>query len=222
MPESKRKDFSHYIVNQIENCGLKLLNQNDIRSRGNFNQYQINYESSYSIPSLKPHLIVETEVSIQSFPSAFQEADCILYQYLKGQNRDDIVTECRLEPFLVKTQSLERTYIDKIFAICDYYLASNLKEHSRHIYDLHKIHPLVQYSETFINLINEVRAIRSENKMCLSAQPGRNVTEVIHMIIEEDIYKKDYNDITRDLLFENVKYEEVIGTLNTIMNAGIF
>jgi hypothetical protein len=222
MSESKRRDFSHYIVSQIENCGFKLLNQNDIRSRGVFNQYQINYESSYSIPSLKPHLIVETEVSIQSFPSAFQEADCILYQYLKGQNRDNIVTEYRLEPFLVKTQSLERTYIDKVFAICDYYLASNLQEHSRHIYDLHKIHPLVQYDETFIHLINEVRAIRSEKKMCQSAQPGINVTEVIQMIIEKQIYKKDYNDITRDLLFENVTYQDTMTTLKTIMKAGIF
>ena len=58
--------------------------------------------------------------------------------------------------------------------------------------------------------------------MCLSAQPGINVTEVIQMIIEKQIYKNDYNDITRDLLFENVTYQDAMTTLKTIMKAGIF
>jgi len=222
MSDLKRKNFSNHVVQTIKNCGFKLLDQSAIKSRRNFNQYLIGYNYIYSIEALKPHLIVETEVSIHSFPSELQDADCILYQYLIGQNLNDIISEHQLEPFLVRTQSLERTYIDKVFAICDYYLTSNLQEHSRHIYDLHKIHPLVQYDETFIHLINEVRAIRSENKMCLSAQPGINVTEVIQMIIEKQIYKKDYNDITRDLLFENVTYQDTMTTLKTIMKAGIF
>jgi len=58
--------------------------------------------------------------------------------------------------------------------------------------------------------------------MCLSAQPGINVSEVIQMIIEKQIYKNDYNDITRDLLFENVTYQDTMTTLKTIMKAGIF
>lgn len=222
MTEVKRRDFSHYVVQKIKNCEFELLNQNDIKSRRNFNQYVIGYDSAYSIPSLKPHLIVETEVSVYSFPSELRDADCLLSQYLISQNRNDLISEYQLEPFSVKTQSLERTYIDKVFAICDYYLTSSWQGHSRHLYDLHKIHPLIRIDDTFINLINEVRVIRSDNKMCPSAQPEINVTEVIETIIKSDIYKKDYNDITRDLLFEHVKYQEVIKTLKAIMNTGIF
>lgn len=222
MSESNRRNLSHYVVQKIKNCGFELLNQNDIKSRRNFNQYLVGYDSVHSIPSLKPHLIVETEVSVHSFPSELLDADCILYQYLKSRNRNDLISEYRLEPFLVKTQSLERTYIDKVFAICDYYLTSNLQGHSRHLYDLHKIHPLIQIDDAFIDLINEVRVLRSDNKMCPSAQQGINVSEVIQAIIKNDIYKKDYNEITRDLLFENVKYQDVMNTLREIMNAGIF
>lgn len=222
MSEAKRRDFSHYVVQKIENCAFELLNQNDIKSRRNFNQYVISYDSAYSIPSLKPHLIVETEISIYSFPSVLRDADCLLSQYLISQNRSDLISEYQLESFLVKTQSLERTYIDKIFAICDYYLTSSWQGHSRHLYDLHKIHPLIRIDDTLINLINEVRVIRSDNKMCPSAQPGINITEVLETIIKSDIYKKDYSDITRDLLFEHVKYQEVINTLKAIINTGIF
>lgn len=222
MSETRRRNFSHYVVQKIEFSGFELLNPNDIKSRRNFNQYLIGYDSVHSIPSLKSHLIVETEVSTHSFPSKAQDADCILYQYLKSQNRNDIISEYLLEPFLVKTQSLERTYIDKVFAICDYYLTSNWQGHSRHIYDLHKIHPSIQMDDNLINLIIEVRMMRSESKICPSAQSGINVSEIIEAIINNDIYKKDYNEITQDLLFEKVKYQEVMSTLKAIMNANIF
>ena len=87
---------------------------------------------------------------------------------------------------------------------------------------LHKIHPLIQYDDAFINLINEVRTIRSYNKMCQSAQPGINISEVLHAIIKNSIYKKDYYEITHDLLFEKVSYPEVMNTLKAMMNTGIF
>lgn len=222
MSEAKRRDFSRYVIQNIENCGLELLNQNDIKSRRNFNQYLIGYDSVYSIPALKPHLIVETEVSVHSFPSEFLEADCLLSQYLKSQTRNDLISEYQLEPFLVKTQSLERTYIDKVFAICDYHLTSDYYGHSRHLYDLHKIHPLIRFDGSFTDLINEVRAIRSNNKMCLSAQPEINVSDVLRIIITKDTYKNDYNEITRDLLFEDVNYQEVKNTLRIILDSGVF
>ena len=222
MSETKRRDFSHYVIQKIKNCGFELLNQDDIKSRRNFNQYLIGYDSGYSIPSLRPHLIVETEVSVYSFPSVLQDADCILYHFLKSENRNDLISEYKLEPFLVKTQSLERTYIDKVFAICDYYLSASWQGHSRHLYDLHKIHPLIKTDDNLIDLIKEVRIIRSGNKMCQSAQPGINVSEVINTVIKNDIYKKDYFEITRDLLFENVSYHEAMNTLKAIMDTGIF
>lgn len=76
--------------------------------------------------------------------------------------------------------------------------------------------------DSFINLIKDVRIIRSDNKMCLSAQPRINVSRVLETIINNDVYKKDYNGITRDLLFEIVTYEEALATLKVIMNTGIF
>ena len=58
--------------------------------------------------------------------------------------------------------------------------------------------------------------------MCLSAQHGANVSQIIQNIIENDTYKRDYNEITKDLLYEDIGYEEVLGTLIEITNSGIF
>lgn len=44
-----------------------------------------------------------------------------------------------MQPFNIHTQTLVRTLIDKVFAICDYALSDNITGHSRHIYDLYKL-----------------------------------------------------------------------------------
>ncbi len=49
MSEAKRRNLSHYMVQTIKNCGFELLNQKDIKSRRNYNQYLIGYDSVNSI-----------------------------------------------------------------------------------------------------------------------------------------------------------------------------
>lgn len=220
--EGKRRDLSHYIINTIARCGFELLNSEEIKSRRNYNQYRIGFDSEHSIISLKPHLIIETKVSIYSFPTVTMEADCLLYQYLMNQQLNDLIAEYGLEPFPIRTQSLERTYIDKIFAICDYYLTSNFQSHSRHLYDLYKIRPFINFDNDFISLVNEVRTIRSQNKMCPSSKQDVNVSEVLRLIIMNNIYMRDYIEITQDLLFEDVSYQDVLEALNVVAELGIF
>jgi len=39
----------------------------------------------------------------------------------------------RLDPFEMKVQGLDRTLVDKVFAICDYYMQDRVKKHSWHV-----------------------------------------------------------------------------------------
>ncbi|MDF2592396.1 MAG: hypothetical protein K0S75_1862 [Clostridia bacterium] len=222
LTEGMRKKFNQIIIEVIEKCGMELGNREEIRSRREFNKFVINYDSEYAIQSLKPHLIVETAISIRSFPTELLDADCYIYQFLKKRKLEDMITQYRLEPFKVKVQTLERTFVDKVFAVCDYYLSGNLKEHSRHLYDLYKLYPKVKKDENLTNLIEEVREVRSRNKMCLSAQDGCSVNSILSEIVEKDFYKKDYEEITSDLLFEDVNYNQVIDNLQQIINMEIF
>lgn len=222
MTQSERKKFTETVIDVIENSGLVLNNREEIRSRREFNKYLINYDSEYAIESLKPHLIVETAISIQSFPTEDLDADCYIYQFLKKRGDEDLIKQYQLEPFKVKVQTLERTFVDKVFAICDYYMNGNIKEHSRHLYDLYRLYPKVKQDGSLLNLIKEVRKVRSENKMCLSAQDGCSVNSILEEIIKTDFYKKDYEEITRDLLFEDVSYNLVVENLNNIIGMNMF
>ena len=81
---------------------------------------------------------------------------------------------------------------------------------------------MVKIDDNFQQLVTDVRVIRSKNKMCLSAQPDCIVTNILQTIITDDIYKQDYSEITRNLLFEEISYQQVKETLNKIINLDIF
>ena len=111
---------------------------------------------------------------------------------------------------------IDRTLIDKVFAICDYYLQGKVQKHSRHIYDIYKLLPLVPLDDTFQVLFEEVRTVRAKSNICLSAQPVINIPNTLEKIIEEKVYKRDYEELTVQLLEEQIPYEEAVTALKRI------
>ena len=53
----------------------------------------------------------------------------------------EFIEKFSLSDFKMKTQCIERTFIDKVFALCDYFLQNKIPSHSRHIYDIYKLLP---------------------------------------------------------------------------------
>lgn len=58
--------------------------------------------------------------------------------------------------------------------------------------------------------------------ICPSAQDGANVPMILHEIIENETYKKDYEVITSYFQNHPVPYETVITALKTIADSDIF
>jgi len=222
MTEGKRKKFSQWIETMGEEIGLELRNPQEIYSRRNFNRYKFGYNSNYSLEALKQILIVEVTVAIESFPTETRKADSYIYQFLNKVGLREIIKEYSMEPFKVTVQSKERTFVDKVFAICDYYMLGNTKEHSRHLYDLYKLFPVIEQNSSFSMLVSKVGHIRKANKMCPSAQDDCVVAEILQEIIEKDIYKSDYKDITEYLLFDKVSYSTVLENLEKIATMNIW
>ena len=136
---------------------------------------------------------------------------------MKLRGYDKIIAECNLAPFKIRVQSLERTFIDKLFAIADYYLVNEKSEHSRHLYDLYKIKNNIIFDNDFYELFNDVKNERKTHEKCLSAMDNISLAEVLKKIVEKDYYKSDYEDITCNLLFEIVDYKTVKDSLTDII-----
>jgi hypothetical protein len=181
------------------------------------------YPSIYdNSPFLKQELVLETYVALLPFPTVTRMVDNYLYRFLKQIDRLDITEQYDLMPFPITTQTMERTLVDKVFAICDYYLDGKTEKHSRHLYDIHKIYTNMEIPEDFGSLIASVRSLRSELAVCPSAKDGMEINQVLQEIVDMDAYKNDYEEITSGLLFAPLKYDEVITSIAKIINLHLF
>ena len=222
LTEGQRKRLKKDIVSIIDEYGFDFVNPEQVRSRRDFNRYVIDYHPTSPHVSLKQNLIVETSVYIKAFPTDVLEVSSYVTDFLISNGNEAEIKKYGLEPFKMKVLSLERTFIDKLFALGDYYLDGNVEAHSRHIYDLHKLYPKITFNDTFRALVTEVREVRRPHVTCHSAQEGVNLNELLQKIISEDYYKSDYNNITQSLLFEPTTYADAIKTLQKIISDGYF
>lgn len=138
-----------------------------------------------------------------------------------GEAPEELENFC-LEPFEMKVQGLDRTLADKVFAICDYYMQNRVKKHSRHIYDIYKLLQIVPQTKEFKVLVEEVRGVRAMTNICPSAQPDVNVPEMLNFLIENEVYKEDYENITVRILEEDVTYDVAIEAVKKIAASGMF
>lgn len=215
--EGKRKNLKNNIIAAINKYDFELANPDEIRSRREFNKYVVNYPSEFIQSGLKNHLQIETMIKIKAYPNEEMEAASLIYDYLSAEGFDDMIKEYELEPFVLKVQSAERTFIDKIFALADYYLSGRTTEHSRHIYDIYKLMDMVELNQEFLDLFERVRLERKPHQsICLSAQDDVDIKDVLNEIIDIAAYKNDYNDITTLLIFEKLEYEKAITALKKV------
>ena len=220
--EAQRRKLKESIMDAIDDMGFVLDNPEDILSRREFNRYMVTYPSVFDSSSINQKLIIETGVFMGVYPTEEKMVGNYIYDYLEKNALLDKIDSMDAKPFPIKVQSPERTFVDKVFALGDYYLAGTVEAHSRHIYDLYKLLDIVTIDNELEKLIREVRAERKGHKTCLSAQDDINVSELLRDIAETDVFKTDYDNITYYLLFKKVPYEEAKSVLLTIAEKKIF
>ena len=220
--EGQRKKLKENIVSIIDEFGFTLDNADNVRSRRNYNRYIVDYPTVFSSNFLKEHLIIETAVYIKAYPCERLQATSIIYDYLKQNGYEDLIQKYGLEPFELNVQTASRTLIDKLYALGDYYLSDAVQEHSRHIYDIYKLSNIVTLDANMKQLVSEVFDERKPHEQCHSAKDGIAMNALLQEIIDKDIYKKDYEDITAKMLFEDVPYATAIKTLQKIVDYRLF
>ena len=220
--QGKRKNLKYTIIEICNTLGLNLLNESETRSRRDYNCYKIDYSASHSLPGLNPQLLVETVFIVKAFPDEIKQASSMIYDYLKAIGNEDAITQYQLQPFDIRVQTLNRTFVDKVFAICDYMLDSKTERQSRHIYDLSRLLTLVDLDDSLKTLIKEVREERKSGTKCYSAQDGVSITLLLQKMIDTEFFKKDYEDSTVKLLSKPVSYEEASAALKTIIESRVF
>lgn len=222
--DSQKKNVKKVIKDIAEELGIVIPNISETRSRRSYNRYLLAYETVTGKlnEEIQPAVILETSYAETSFPNVLIPVHSYIGTVLRTEAPEAIET-FGLQPFEMKVQGIDRTMIDKVFAICDYQMAGDVRRHSRHIYDIYKLLPLVSMDENFRELVRKVRLLRAKNvNICHSAQPGVDVPKILKGLVEKGVYKADYERVTKRILKERIDYDEVIGAIRIIIESKLF
>ena len=223
--ESRRKKLKNVVLKGIsEELGMPVANWEETQSDRDYNAYLFSYESAFGLQDdrLPQYVKLETALGSYSFPTQTVEIRNYIGDYLEGRGRVDLAERFSLDRFSMNLQTLERTYIDKVFALCDYYLQGKSKRYSRHLYDIYKLTPLIEFNDGFAALIQEVREHRSKMRICPSADEAVDVPSVILEFCDNSFYREDYQAITDYFTKDAVSYDDVIGQMRMLATSNLF
>lgn len=212
--EARRKKLKYNIIKPIaDDLELNIRNFNSVESDKNLNHYDFYYESVVGDRVLNaiPHYVkLETSLMSYAFPTEKRNLENYIFKAL-GKTENELIAAYDLGTFQMRVQSLNRTLIDKIFAVCDYYLQGKAHRNARHLYDIYKLSKYVRIDKDFLELVGEVRNHRIEmgTNIASSAPLEVNIPELVEKICDDDFYKIDYKETTLKLISDNLSYDEV-------------
>ena len=204
--ESEKRKTKSTILGIAEELGLALRNPDKIHSRHSYNQYDFEYDSLFSDT---PRMLVETSFYLPAYPVEIHPVYSFVGRFCEKRS---ISFPIPFDAAVVdmQVQSIKRTFIDKVFAVCDYRLHDMQDRDSRHLYDIAKLLPNIELNDELDALIDKVREERMQSKNNPSAQLEHNIPEMLCEIIRSRFYERDYNELTRKLLYEQMSYDEAI------------
>jgi len=205
--QSERKASKALIIHIADSLGLVLANPDDIQSRYDYNRYVFRYESLFY--PFQMEIIVETSYYQIVYPVQKHTIHSFVGKFCEDNNID-LPIPFPEQSFDMNVQSLERTFIDKVFAVCDYRIQNMQERDSRHLYDICKLLPQVKLDEHLSKLIDDVRDDRMHSKNNPSAQLEYNIPDMLNEIIVSHFFESDYRDVTMKLLYENINYNYAI------------
>ena len=203
----ERVKSKELIIGIAENLGLVLSNPEEIKSRYDYNKYVFKYDSLFSVIPLE--IIIETSYYQSVYPVDKHVVGSFVGRFCLDRN---IILPVPFEAaeVMMNVQSIERTFVDKVFAVCDYKIQNMQDRDSRHLYDICKLLQEVELNEELDKLIDMVRDDRMQSKNNPSAQLEYIIPDMLKEIIRSRFYEPDYKNVTQKLLYEDISYDYAI------------
>lgn len=212
--EARRKKLKYNILKPIaDELSLDIRNFNMIESDKNLNHYDFYYESVVNdriANAIPPYVKLETSLMSYAFPTEERELSNYILDVL-GTDEQELIMTCDLTPFSMRVQSLNRTLIDKIFAVCDYYMQGKNNRNARHLYDIYKLSEQIEIDDSFLELVSEVRNHRVGlgPQIAPAAPLDVDILSLAEALCDQDFYKEDYEETTVKLISDSLSYDVV-------------
>lgn len=218
---SKSIFANHKVIEVCDKLGFKIVNRNKVEhhSHASFNRYIVEYPVTFSQGVAKPYIQIELVFFQKAYPSERMEVKSLINKYTQSSTFKE---KYEIKTFSMSVQKLERTFVDKVFAICDYFERKETRRNSRHIYDLYKIYDKLKIDDKLKALIGDVRKDRKKSKRAVSAKDGYDINRALLNIKKSNFYKEDFETITKEMLFKKIEYNEIITVIDQIIDSNLF
>lgn len=205
--ESERKASKELVIQIAESLGMTLGNPDKIRSRYDYNKYVFKYMSLFV--SMPVEIIIETSYYQTAYPVEKHEVGSFVGRFCEERGID-LPIPFKAAKVYMNVQSIRRTFVDKVFAICDYRIQNMQDRDSRHLYDICKLAAQLKMDEEMDALVDKVREDRMLSPNNPSAQLEYIIPEMLKEIIESKFYESDYKNVTQKLLYEDIDYDYAV------------
>lgn len=205
--DGEKKRSKSCIMQIAEELGMTLDNPEEIKSRHDYNKYVFKYASLFADHPME--IIVETSYYQNVYPVEKHSVGSFVGKFC-ASNGITLPIPFEAANVTIAVQSVERTFIDKVFAVCDYRIQNMQDRDSRHLYDICKLLSSVTMNADLDSLIDDVRDDRMKSKNNPAAQLQYNMPDMLKEIIESRFYESDYKNVTQKLLYEDVGYDYAI------------
>ena len=115
--ESEKKSSKIAILKTGKMLGMNINNPGKIKSRYDYNMYVFEYDSLFT--DIPMEIIIETSYYQTSYPVNKQQIKSFVGEFCE-QNAINLPIQFDAKNIYMNVQSIERTFIDKVFAVCDY------------------------------------------------------------------------------------------------------
>lgn len=221
---NERKKLKQAILEVIKMLNMTLLNESEIHSGRDHNEYHISFNKTFDSDwAMVAHIVVETIVVYRPYPCVNLNVSNYVTKYLTKLGEEILIAKFALQPFAMVVQSVERTFIDKLFAICDYHLEGKYNRYSRHIYDIHMIWSSKKLNMTLMRsiVIDVIKDRQRYGNRNLSCQPGAKPNEILKEIVSHNVYESDYKEVTTKFIYKLVDYSVAIRSIAQIVDLSI-
>lgn len=212
--DSHRQKFVRSVYKSLIDMGFNY-DYNKIASRREYNTFEQPYDALFKNSVLNKNIIVETMANKRGKILNATYTPRLISNYIwdalsTNPKAANTLKQFGLDPFVVNTQNMDVTFVEKVMSLTNRYLKGESNRLSRHLYDIY-------YMWTFGNLSSfNLRQTMSETKshllertndICL--RQDRPACMILLEALQSDFYKYDFNNVTMGMKFKQdvITYE---------------
>lgn len=212
--DSHRQKFARSVYKSLIDMGFNY-DYNKVASRREYNTFEQPYNALFKDAYLNDNLKIETMANKRGKILNATYTPRLISNYIwdalsANPKAANILKQFGLDPFVVNTQNMDVTFVEKVMSLTNRYLKGESNRLSRHLYDIY-------YMWTFGNLSSfNLRQTMSETKshllertndICL--RQDRPACMILLDALQSDFYKYDFNNVTMGMKFnqDGITYE---------------